>query len=229
MYNENELSILRLTDSYVHEYSSEAIRSGSIHEGSHGEDHGRRVGGLSRIIAIGEGQNPYLPTLAGFIHDLGRAKTDDPRSKNSQHGILSIEIARDFLEELPISHTERDLIIEAVEDHPFLNNKVRRNGLVEILQDADRCDGLGPITPIKVAQYKPLWPLHPEHICQEIPDQLGENLFDQFVFVREWYDMLWTKTARNMIKNDVEFLDEYMKRYNDQLKWYQQAYTDTSE
>ena len=47
--------------------------------------------------------------------------------------------------------------------------------------------------------------------------------------MREWYDMLWTRTAKNLVMDDVTFLDEYIRRYDDQLKRYQQAYTDIWE
>jgi len=229
MFGGKELSILHLTNSYASELFSESSRKGGIQHGSHGLDHWRRVAGLGRVIAIGEDQNPFLPTLAGLIHDIGRLKTDDPRSGNSQHGILSIEIAGDFLNSLSISQEEKDLVRSAIEDHPFLNERVRKNGLVEVLQDADRCDGLGPITPVKMSQWRPFYPLHPNHVCQETPYEPSENILYNLKFMREWYDMLWTRTAKNLVMDDVTFLDEYIRRYDDQLKRYQQAYTDIWE
>ncbi len=197
------------------------------HIGGHGFDKTMRQAGMAAVIATGEGQPIFLPVLTAMIMDVGRATTD-PRSRTYQHGILSREIIEaELFDTLEILTSEdKDLVGNAVEDHPKLNENVRRSNLVEIAMDSDRLDCLGTLGPLRAAAWRSNIPLI-------LPNETGTSHDDseidtmwQDMAVRQmgWMDMLWTTTAREIATPRVIAYRQYLQRLHQEASFSYQAY-----
>lgn len=197
------------------------------HIGGHGFDKTLRQAGMTAEVASGEGHPVFLPVLTAMVMDVGRA-TQDPRSKNFQHGELSREmINKDLLPSLAIlTQEDRILIGNAVEDHSKLNENVRRSYVVEAAMDADRLDCLGALGPLRAASWRPNIPLIlPEETGTGSGDtQIQTQYQDMSVRHMEWVDMLWTQTARDIAALRVPAYREYLERLRREASFSYQAF-----
>jgi|SRR3989344_2392992 len=195
------------------------------HIGGHGFDKTMRQSAIAARLSQREGQPIFLPTLTAMIMDVGRTKSSDLRSRSYQHGILSREMVSPLLDLIDIlSKDDRVLVEEAVEDHPKMNENVRRNYVVEIAMDADRLDCLGPLGPLRAATWRPNIPLI---LPGETDSRSGDTDIltiwqDMSIRQMEWVDMLWTKAAKEECKDDVE---EYKKYLNWLQIWASRVYS----
>lgn len=196
------------------------------HIGGHGFDKTLRQAGMAAVIASEEGYPVFLPVLTAMVMDVGRA-TQDPRSKNFQHGELSREmINTDLLGSLNILTQDRILVGNAVEDHSKLNEKVRRSYVVEAAMDADRLDCLGALGPLRSASWRPNIPLIlPEETETNSSDTQIQTMYQDMAYRHlEWVDMLWTQTARSIATPRVQAYREYLKRLQDEASFSYQAF-----
>jgi len=188
--------------------------------GAHGLDHGLRVAGNAYIISQGEGVNPFLPVLASLLIDVGRS-VDDPRSKNWQHGYVSIEIADPFLDKLNIPAVDKKIVLDTLRDHSRLNEYVENlTDVVKIVMDADRLATLGPLGPLRAAATRHQLPLvTPEFSDTKSEDDNIASVLQDVEFRQgEWFDMLWTNTGRKMGEKKYAFHQEYVKAVKEDVK-----------
>lgn len=228
-----------LTDAkgFVINFFKLARQEKRVKYGSHGQDHNFRVAGLAGALATLDNRDPFLPILAGEIHDVGRAG-NDPRAHDQFHGQLSVELAFNFVDGLTISQEEKMLILQAVGEHPFMARKdfailgipeerqasiplvTIETETIKYLQDADRLDGIGPITPIKVAAFSWDRPLMcPDPTSDEPLDVQKPDILSFLGRHREWGDMLWTDAAKVVGKPWIEFLDMYRRQFASQMEY----------
>lgn len=197
------------------------------HIGGHGFDKTMRQIGLAKKISSEEGHPVFLPVLTAMVMDVGRA-TQDPRSRNFQHGQLSREIIEaKLLGSLDVLTSEdRELIGNAVEDHSKLNENVRRSYVVEVIMDADRLDCLGALGPLRSASWNPNLPLIlPEETeTSSVETNLKTLWQDMASRYMEWVDMLWTNTAREIAKPRVREYRKYLKRLKNEALFSYQEY-----
>lgn len=197
------------------------------HIGGHGFDKAMRQAGMSAWLSYKEGHPVFLPTLTAMIMDVGRTRSQDPRSRGWEHGLVSREMISPLLNSLDIlTNEERELLGNAVEDHPKLNENVRRNYVVEIAMDADRLDCLGALGPLRAASWRPNIPLIlPEEVGTSSVDSEIQTVWqDMAVRHMEWIDMLWTVAAREIAGPRVEFYHHYLKELKLQASFMYQAY-----
>lgn len=191
------------------------------HIGGHGFDKTMRQVGMAAVIASSEGHPVFLPVLTAMVMDVGRA-TDDPRSRNFQHGQLSREIIETellgllsiFPEVSILTEEDRVLVANAVEDHSKLNTNVRRSYVVEVAMDADRLDCLGALGPLRSASWNHNLPLIlPEETETSSTEADLKTLWQDMAYRHmEWVDMLWTNTAREIAIPRVQTYREYLER-----------------
>lgn len=197
------------------------------HIGGHGFDKTMRQAGMAAYLSFKEGHPVFLPSLTAMIMDVGRTQSLDSRSRNYQHGELSREMARPLLDSLDIlSPEDRELVENAVEDHPKLNENVRRNYMVEIAMDADRLDCLGMLGPLRAASWRPNIPIIlPEETETTSGDTLIQTMWqDMAIRHMEWVGMLWTEAAREIARPRVERYSRYLEDLKNETSFMYQAY-----
>lgn len=219
----DERVILKKTLEFIIDYYQKQQKLGEVMVG-HGFDHARRVAGMASFIAVNENKPPFLPILSALIHDIGRANKDS-RSRNRLHGQLSREIVDPFIQKLSLTRGDKNTVVNAIEDHPFLNNKVRKSYVVEILMDADRLDTLGAIAPVKSASI--LWqlPLVGKINLRYGDESRIDSIYGYFgVWIPEWANMMWTKTGQKIAKERLKFLKQFNKKFLEELNFMENCF-----
>lgn len=196
--SEEERLILTGVADWASNFFRDAETDGRIIYSGHGFDHNQRVSGMAAVIATHEGHPPFLPALASLIFDIGRT-SQDPRAHDWRHGELSREMAQDFIISLPLPDEEKFLILDAVEDHPKLNEQItgsRRNWLQMILQDADRLDTIGAIGIARASATRWKLPLFSDQIATGVPESTLTTGFQDYAYrVPVWIESMWTQTG----------------------------------
>lgn len=208
----HEKVLLEKTVDWTNEIFQRELGRGPLQMGGHGRDHWNRVAYMAGNIAVLEEQNPFLSVLAGLSHDVGRV-IQDGRAHNKLHGKLSAETIADFIDGLKLAREQKDITIAAIEDHPFLNHEVRESEVVKVLMDADRIDGMGANMIVRASAF--LWqnPSYADLRCGIVPEDQPGTLFNSIKWVNEWYDMLWTNTARRLAAPRLKFMELFSEQY----------------
>lgn len=105
--------------------------------------HFKRVVLMAKKLCQIEGANPWVVVPAAWLHDLVIIPKNDPR--RSQASRLSAEQAVLFLKDIGYPEQWHREIAHAIECHSFSANIPCQSLEAEIVQDADRLDGLGAI------------------------------------------------------------------------------------
>lgn len=197
------------------------------HVGGHGFDKTMRQAGTAAHLSQMEGHPVFLPTFTAMVMDVGRTATTDPRSRSYEHGLLSREMISSLLDSFSIfTKEEKELVKNAVEDHPKMNKNVRRNSVVEIAMDADRLDCLGALGPLRSASWN-------SHLPAILPEETGTGSSEsdlktiwQDMSVRhmEWMDMLWTDSARKVAEPRVAAYRAYLEELKLEASFMYKAY-----
>lgn len=220
----DQKKILRKVRTWVQNFYLNAEKNGLEIAGGHGFDHSERVAGMSAILAGMENQDPFLPILVAIIHDVGRA-SKDARSKTWQHGELSKEMASELLNSLNLSQKDRTSVDNALDDHPKLNNKVRLNYIVKIVMDADRLDTFGALAPVRAAAHRWKLPLYSLQMRKVNDQNEYTTIFHDFAFRSvEFYDMLWTNSAKRIALPRLQFLKAFIAEYEEETMLAHQSF-----
>lgn len=105
--------------------------------------HFERVVLMAKKLCRQELANPWVVIPAAWLHDLVIVPKNDPR--RSQASRLSAAEAGIFLREIQFPEKWISEIQHAIECHSFSANIACRTVEAEVVQDADRLDGLGAI------------------------------------------------------------------------------------
>lgn len=106
-------------------------------------DHSFRVGKIAYKIALNEGINPLVPTIAAILHDAGKfvfGKYHDDDVTEEEH---SSSIAQKLLANSGLSKNDIEAIKTAI--YALYNEKLDYNINCKIVHDADRLEKLGPL------------------------------------------------------------------------------------
>jgi len=109
----------------------------------HDFEHTIRVYKNAQKICKKEKANEKLVLSAALLHDIISYPKSDKRSKISS--IESAKKSKEILEKFDFSKDEIIIILDAIRDHSFSQNKIPKTLEGQILQDADRLDALGAI------------------------------------------------------------------------------------
>jgi HD superfamily phosphodiesterase len=191
----------------------------------HSWPHIERVSSNADTIANMEGLDPTYCVISAYCHDLGRIEEEERRRRGDlplPHGLLSIEPTVDVLKRVGISGVNFNEVIEAVAVHSYRIYE-GKNNVAKVLQDADKMNGFGPYGIIGAVKYfggKDY--ISPEEIqanrnnreklielCNKSLGQAELPVLEKTAkglgFVLEWYDMLHTKSAKKLIKEEYEY------------------------
>lgn len=217
-FTDQQREILSKTSNFTEQIFIDAQKAGPLKVGGHGRDHWNRVAFIAGNMASLEKIDPFLPVLTGLNHDIGRVMSDE-RAHNKLHGKLSAETIADFIDGLKIAREQKDITLAAIEDHPFLNHEVRENDVVKLLMDADRIDGMGANMIVRAAAFEWQKPCYAD-LRSDVPvDKQKGTIFHGIEWVKEWYDMLWTDSARIMAKPRIVFMDQFKAQYLEEAQF----------
>jgi HD superfamily phosphodiesterase len=172
---------------------------------AHGWLHTDRVRRNIRVLARAEAADPFLAELAALFHDVGRTQP----GPETEHGARSAAMAAAILDDLHLTHEEREAVLHAIRWH---NSSRDDTPLLCILRDADMLDGLGAMGIIRAFMSKSHLPPYDPAAPFEDNDDRWPPLFgsDQFLGQMAWYDRLSTDTARQMAKDRFALMRTFM-------------------
>jgi HD superfamily phosphodiesterase len=196
----------------------------------HSWPHIERVSSNANVIANMEKLEPTYCVISAYCHDLGRIKEEERKQEKVfplPHALLSIEPTVKVLQQVGISGVDFNEIVEAVAVHSYRVYE-GKNNVAKVLQDADKLNGFGPYGIIGAVKYfggKDYVP--PEEIqanrdnrkkmvelCNQSLEKAEGNVLDGTIkglgFVLEWYNMLHTKSAREIIREEYEYTQQVL-------------------
>lgn len=208
-----QVLILKKAQQWAQDFFTQATKKGILIPGGHGFDHNQRVAGLSLKLSQMEKKDPFLPILTSLIFDVGRT-SNDPSSRTWRHGKISRQIATPFINSLSLNDEHKQLVLNAIEDHPKLNKDVRRNYLSEIIMDADRLDTIGALGVIRSAAHRWKLPLYSKKTPKSSKDDKIITIFQDFAIrAVEFEQMFWTKSAHILAKKRIQYLKQFIKQF----------------
>jgi molybdopterin-guanine dinucleotide biosynthesis protein A/HD superfamily phosphodiesterase len=106
-------------------------------------DHSLRVGKIAYKLALEEGINPLVPTVAAILHDAGKFVLGKYHSDNVTEEEHSSSIAQKLLENSGLTNV--DIVSVKVAINSLYSEKLDCNINCKIVHDADRLEKLGPL------------------------------------------------------------------------------------
>lgn len=192
----------------------------------HDFKHVDRVRKWAIKIARAEKQDIFLAEMAALLHDVGRSKENPPKIL---HADIGAKMAYQFLiKNKLVSPEEAEEITYAVANH----GRGGKGCLVQILQDADKLDGLGAIGLMRGMQGTPTIPEYinpqgkektewqPGEATKILQKQkhVGLSVIENLNFQISWYQNIHTKSAKKIARPLVQFMKEYIKQFKKELK-----------
>lgn len=171
---------------------------------AHGLDHVERVAALARLIAEKESYSPEEAEVAGLLHDIGRTVQEEEKG----HGPAGVPLASELLDK----HTTFDLsakkrILDAVRDHSEFKAEAR---LTQILQDADKLDGLGAIGIMRAYTSKAQLPCYAHDNIAPTKGERNTTIHGQIAFQMEWLDMIYTDTGKAIATKRHSLMQKFL-------------------
>lgn len=180
------------------------------HSLAHDFKHVYRVSKLAKQIAKAEGYDSLEAEIAGLLHDMGRTIKD----LQDTHAHEGAPLARKLLDKYTHYPEEvKDRIEESVYVHSDPATKGKLNNIV---QDADKLDGIGAIgisRAFTTHHEKPDY-FEGEVIPKRIDYFNSKTSHEAIMWQLKWYSMLYTTKAKEIGKPKYE----YMKAFMEQIK-----------
>lgn len=185
------------------------------HIPGHDIDHALRVGNYAKLIARNEGYSSDEAELAGLLHDLGRTVVDESKG----HAQASVPLAKKLLDDYTdLSENKKEEILHAISVH---SDKETTGKLANILQDADKIDGLGAIGVLRAFIPKYYLPEYDEQsflLTEETTSDHPRTLYEQLLFQQRWMNMLYTDTAKSIAREKYDYMKNYTEKLKSELK-----------
>jgi uncharacterized protein len=124
-------------------FSAEIEKIATAEDPAHDFLHFKRVVKTAKLLCQKENAKAEVVIPAAWLHDYVIIPKNDPR--RSQASRLSAEAAVKFLESIQYPKEYYADIAHAIECHSFSANITAKTKEAQIVQDADRLDGLGAI------------------------------------------------------------------------------------
>lgn len=177
------------------------------HFQGHDFKHVKRTSNLARMIAEAEGYDVREAEIAGLLHDVGRTV----KNPKEPHAIEGVPIAKELLDSYTDLVEDAKLrILKAIEVHSDPKSEGKLNN---ILQDADKLDGMGAlgINRAYMSHYD-----KPDFLPDEVYPKPGDyydmkSVHEAISLQIIWFDMLYTDKAREIGKPRYEFMKSFME------------------
>lgn len=173
----------------------------------HDIKHAVRTASLAKQIAKAEGYDESEAEAAGLLHDIGRTVKD----ATIPHAHVGAPMAREMLNKYTkFTQEAKDRIVKAIEVH---SDPTTEGMLNNILQDADKLDGMGAVGISRAYNSLPI-DYDPENILP------AEYVYGQFktshdilALTMDWHAMLYTEFAKNLGKKRYEFMKQFVEEF----------------
>lgn len=195
-------------------YKAVKARFDEYHAPAHDYKHALRVSVNARIIAEAEGYDPHEAEIAGLLHDMGRTIKD----LNDTHAHEGGPIARELLDKYTeFSKEVKDRIQESVYIH---SDPTSEGTLNNIIQDADKLDGLGAIG---ISRAYTTHNTKPDYFeGQVIPERTdyykSKTSHEAIMWQLEWYNMLYTDKAKEIGRHRYKFMKQFMEQFKKEVE-----------
>ncbi len=175
---------------------------------AHDYKHVFRVSKLAKQIAEAEGYDVHEAEVAGLLHDLGRTVKD---LGEETHAHAGAPMAKELLKDYPnLSEEAKARIVESIYVH---SDPTTTGKLNNIVQDADKLDGMGAIG---IERAYLTHPTKPDYFGNEIFPETADyfniqTMHEGIIMVYSWYDMLYTEKAKELGKPRHEFMRQFIE------------------
>ncbi len=186
----------------------------------HDFEHTMRVYKNAQKICKEEKVNKNLVLSAVLLHDIVSYPKSNKRSKISS--IESAKKSKKILEKLDFSKEEIAIILDAICDHSFSQNKIPKTLEGKILQDADRLDALGAIGVARVfatggSLSRPFYNIDDPFCKRRIPDDHTWTVDHFFQKLLKLESLMNTKSGKEEAKKRTRILKEFLNQLKQEL------------
>lgn len=195
-------------------YQAVKKRFETYHAPAHDFKHVHRVSVLARIIAEAEGYDAKEAEIAGLLHDMGRTLKD----LKDTHAHEGAPIARELLDKYTdFSEEVKDRIQQSVYIHSDPTSEGKLNN---IIQDADKLDGLGAIGINRAYTTHHTKPDYFEGDIIPTPTDYfkSKTSHEAIMWQIKWYDMLYTDKAKEIGRPRYEFMKAFMEQIKEEVE-----------
>lgn len=193
----------------------DAAHSGGGSDPAHDHAHFIRVVTAAKHLALNEGAKLEVVIPAAWLHDLVNVPKNDPRRSIASR--LSGEEGLKFLTEIGYPTVYLEEIRHAIEAHSFSAKIEAITIEAQIVQDADRLDGLGAIGIARVFSvggmlHRRIYePNDPFATRGRTLDDLENTVDHFFVKLFRTADSLRTQAGREEGRKRVDFMQSYLR------------------
>ncbi len=189
-------------------------------DSAHDFEHTIRVYKNAQKICKKEKANEKLVLSAALLHDIVSYPKSDKRSKTSS--IESAKKSKKILEKLGFSKEEIVIILDAIKDHSFSQNKIPKTLEGKILQDADRLDALGAIGIARVfatggSLKRPFYNKDDPFCKTRIPNDHIWTVDHFFQKLLKLESLMNTKSGKAEAKKRTRILKEFLNQLKQEL------------
>lgn len=194
---------------------------------AHNLDHVLRVYNLCMLIAKHE-EHVDLEVLvpAALLHDIARVKESQDKTGEIDHAVLGSEMSVDILRDLNYEEDKINKIKHCITTHRFRSGNEPKTIEAKILFDADKLDAIGSIGIARsfmlAGQFgQTLW--SNESLNGNMSKNTSENgrlkdvskhspFIEYEIKLKKIPDRLYTRTAKEIGIQRLEFMEEFFKR-----------------
>jgi molybdopterin-guanine dinucleotide biosynthesis protein A len=174
-------------------------------------DHSFRVGKIAYYLAIQEGINPFIPTIAAILHDSGKFVLGSYHSDDISEETHSSTIAEKLLEEEGLSKKEIEKVQKAISG--LYDDKITCDLNCQIVHDADRLDKLGVFG---IANYFTKMTLRGKNLSESVIRSLSREL----TYTSTAPKTMLTKTGQQLAITRKEQTLDYFKDLLAEMQFY---------
>ena len=189
-------------------------------DSAHDYEHTMRVYKNAQQICKKEKANETLVLSAALLHDIVSYSKSNKRSKLSS--IDSAKKSKNILEKFNFSKKDITIILDAIRDHSFSQNKIPKTLEGQILQDADRLDALGAIGIARVfatggSLKRPFYNIDDPFCKQRIPDDKTWTVDHFYQKLLKLESLMNTKSGKTEAKNRTRMLKEFLNQLKQEI------------
>lgn len=173
----------------------------------HDFKHALKVSYFAKLIAKDEDYNQLEAEITGLLHDVGRIL----QKEHKNHGPAGLPLAKELLDKYTdCSFETKQRILYAIEHH---SDKETSGKLANILQDADKLDGMGAIGVIRACVSRYYLPEYDDAALNlvEASDD-PKTLYEYILYQIRWMDMFYTQSAKRIAKKRHEFMIAFLNQ-----------------
>jgi uncharacterized protein len=195
-------------------------------DSSHDWSHVERVYNSALKIGKKEGANLDIVKIATYLHDVGRKEEIKSNGKIC-HAERGVEIAEKILSQHDLKEEIVENILHCILTHRHRNNHNPETIEAKVLFDADKLDSIGAVGIARDFLFAgiynaPLYTGREKKIVKEAEKYAYTNddtaLLEYYYKLRKIKDKILTKTAKEFAKERSEYMEEFFKRFDKEIK-----------